>query len=146
MRIYYEDINIYDYPSELYEYFKNKLEYSIIYSKEGIYKIIENETYKLNIIDKEIENFELENFQFLIDKSIINLNKIERIPKDFFKIDYIEYKFKMHPESKLSLIITKNKNKNNNFPCEIYFEIKNSLNMGIELELLSLLRILKNIK
>ena len=126
--------------------FKNKLEYSIIYSKEGIYKIIENETYKLNIIDKDIENFELENFQFLIDKSIINLNKIERIPKDFLKIDYTEYKFKMHPESKLALIITKNKNKNNNFPCEIYFEIKNSLNMGTELELLSLLRILKNIK
>ena len=88
-----------------------------IYSKEGIYQVSENQTYKLHIKSEKIhENivFETDDKQItlLIDDSIIQKDLVHQLPYDHLNIPLIIHKYSLN----------KNKNKNNKLGMTLVIE------------------------
>jgi len=103
-----------------------------IYSKEGIYQVNENQTYKLHIKSEKIhENivFETDDKQItlLIDDSIIQKDLVHQLPYDHLNIPLIIHKYSLNKNNKSGLMlviefIENNDKKGNLKPINYYFE------------------------
>ena len=108
MKIYIENFNIKNIKNlnNIDKYLYKQYYQLFLYTKNNICKIINNNIYTLNIIDKDIEYYKLDDLNLLIDKSYYKTNYIiYSIPIDhtFEKIHIKEYKF--HNISNFKLII-----------------------------------------
>jgi hypothetical protein len=126
------------------KYLINKQTSNDIYSKEGIYQINENQTYKLFIKSEKIhENVELKTHDdriatLVIDDSIIQKVLVHQIPYEHVNIPLTIHKYSLNKNNKigLMLVIEFIQNKDNLKPINYYFEcateICDSNNLPIE--------------
>ena len=94
------------------------LEYQNIYSSEGIFRIQNNNIYKLIPKDYPIQKITYDTIDFIVDKSNYKFTEIMYyIPYNHIKYDIKEIQYKLDINSKLSLIIEYNNDNIN----KIYF-------------------------
>lgn len=135
MKLYISDLDINKIDINLInKYLCNEIDYTLLYSYSGIYKIINNKLYKFIIKDKEIEKYNIDNINCLIDHSEIIYDEYYQIP-----IDHYEYKnklleYELGKKSPIKLIIELH----NNSIIDFYFLFKNK-NDNIEDHILSFL-------
>lgn len=127
-----------------------------VYSKEGIYQVNENQTYKLYVKSEKIhENIVLKkagendcdddkNVTLLIDDSIIQKDLVHQLPYDHINIPLTIHKYSLNKNknNKMGLILViefienKDSNGNNLKPINYYFEygseIGDSNNLPLE--------------
>jgi hypothetical protein len=96
MKIYVDNISVDNIVIDNIK-FTNQKQKTYIYSDEGIYYFKKNKLNKIKIIDLNIEKKTIDNFDLLIDKSVIKKytnnyqiplpNKIENIKVSYYKIN-----------------------------------------------------------
>ena len=114
---------------------KNISYYKLIYSNDGIFKIMKNKIYKIKINDIPVKIYNINEYKLLLDKSsMFNENNITTIPLTHKLFNITEIKYKLTNE--LSLLFQYN---NNNL-FDSYFEsnifnndIQNSIYESIKL-------------
>ena len=117
MKIYVNEkkINI----NQLNEYIKQISNYKLIYSDDGIFKILKDNIYKINIIDKPITSCYIDGYHLLIDNSIITYDKdITTIPLKHKMINITEICCKLSRELSIKILYE------NNSLIDYYFETK----------------------
>ena len=118
---------------KLDKYLINKQTSNDIYSKEGIYQINENQTYKLFIKSEKIhENIVLKTLDdrivtLVIDDSVIEKEIVHQIPYDHISIPLTVHKYSLnknnnHNKLGLTFVIEFIENKDNLKPINYYFE------------------------
>lgn len=91
--------------------------YKMLYSEDGIFKITDNNIYKIHIIDYPITYLSISGINMLIDKTIINYEKdIKSIPLNHKLFELKEEKYKL--ENNIFFI----KLYSNNSVFDSYFE------------------------
>lgn len=143
MKLYIPEYKLTDIKKDLIEkYLYKQQNINYIYSEEGIYKINANKIIKLQIIDKNIENYKINNILCKIDNSII-IDECEyyQIPfiHKYIKIEKNYYSLRKN--AIVELVLEFNKNKIHDF----YFNIKN-INDNINEDILTFLFNLSFIK
>ena len=108
-----------------------------VYSKEGIYQVNENQTYKLHVKSEKIhENIVLkkaddddddENIILIIDDSIIQKDLVHQLPYEHVNIPLTIHKYSLNKNNKSGLMlviefIENNDKKGNLKPINYYFE------------------------
>ena len=106
------------------------LEYQNIYSSEGIFRIQNNNIYKLIPKDYPLEKITYNNLNFILNKNNYKFTEIMYYtPYNHIKYDIKEIEYKLDINSKLSLIIEYNNNNIN----KIYFSTnENELNDNLK--------------
>ena len=125
MKIYTQnnDINL----SALSNNNKHINNYKLVYSNDGIFKILKDKIYKINIIDKPISSLSINSINLLIDNSIINIEKdITTIPFKHKVIEIDEIKYKLTNELSLLLLYNNNVLFDNFFECNLIDKINNN--------------------
>jgi len=110
-----------------------------VYSKEGIYQVNENQTYKLYVKSEKIhENIVLKkahdddndndkNITLIIDDSIIQKDLVHQLPYEHVNIPLTIHKYSLNKNNKIGLMlviefIENNDKKGNLKPINYYFE------------------------
>ena len=116
MKIYFDSQKNIDFDKlSTYKIYTNY--YKMLYTEDGIFKITDNNIYKMNIIDNPITKFSINGTNLLIDKTIINYEKdIKSIPLNHKLFEVKEEKYKL--ENNVMLIILYS----NNTIFDSYFE------------------------
>lgn len=108
-----------------------------IYSKEGIYQIDSNNTYKLIIKSEEVEQKMINNIEYLIDKSVVEKKQVFQIPTDHVKMPLIILKYSLNNNSPCKLIVecldNNNKSNNTNTTSEINYDTLKPINSYFEI-------------
>lgn len=134
MKIYLDNYN----PSLL----KNKLtlfeKYNIcsnklieVISEDGLYITDYKEIFKINVSHDETSKMEFNGFSFIIDKSIIHLEKVYLVPTHNHLSNIHKYTYKSSIASKISFIIEGEMNNNNFVPTNFYFEAPNNQDLTV---------------
>lgn len=135
MKLYISDLDISKININLINhYLCNEIDYTLLYSQSGIYKIINNKLYKLIINDKDIEKYNIDNINCLIDNSEIIYDEYYQIPINHYEYKYKVLEYELGKKSPIKLIIELH---NNNI-IDFYFMFKNK-NDNIEDHILSFL-------
>jgi hypothetical protein len=118
------------------QYLIDKTNVINIYSREGIFQVIENNTYKTFIQSEEIENKIINNVNCLIYKSLLDKKKVHQIPFDHIIIPSIIFKYSLSNNSQCNLIIECIQNQMTEKPDELkpinyYFEINKEVDYDI---------------
>ena len=134
MRYYIPDIDIIN-KLEI----KKKETFAIkeIYSLSGIYQIINDNIYKLKIIDKIVYTKVINDFKIIIDDTIINKIIVKHLPIDHIVLNKIVEKYEIN-----NVILIVEKNSLDKSIISLYFEF-NSQNKMIIKEISSLLLSIK---
>ena len=130
MKIYFlsKTIN----TNKLENYIFKNLSYKLIFSEDGIFKIFNDNIYKITIIDKPIVSIKINNNDLLVDKSLNIDNKdVHTIPFNHKVIDIKEYIYKIDNKSNVSLNILYNKENIFNFYLTSNIELDNNCNKDI---------------
>jgi hypothetical protein len=117
------------------KYLINKQTINEIYSKEGIYQINENQTYKLYVKSEKIhENIVLKAnndkiMNLVFDDSIIEKNLVHQIPYDHISIPLTIHTYSLNNNDKLGMLLVVEFIQNKNIkdyvkPINYYFEYK----------------------
>ena len=115
---------------KLDKYLINKQTSNDIYSKEGIYQINENQTYKLFIKSEKIhENIVLKTLDdrivtLVIDDSVIEKELVHQLPYEHVNIPLTSNIYSLNKNNKLGLMLVIEfiQNKDNIKPINYYFE------------------------
>jgi hypothetical protein len=123
--------------SSLEKYLVNKQLNNKIYSKEGMYQIYDNKTYKLQVISdsfyrKEVV-FENKKLTFLIDDSKITKTESYRIPYEHILLSSMTYTYKMDNKHLKLVVECINNEKEESKPVDYFFEYDIE-NNGIPIE------------
>jgi len=107
------------------QYLVDKINRVDVYSKEGIFHINENNTYKQYIQSEEVENKIINNVNYLIYKSVVEKTHVYQIPYDHINVPSIILKYALTRNSPWKLIIEclNIDNEVNIKPIDYYFEI-----------------------
>jgi hypothetical protein len=102
MKIYIKNLNFDNIKllqSKLEPYKISTENHIELYSEEGIFNIYKNNIFQLKVIDGEINHQELNQYNLIIDNSIIKKNQVFSIPinHSILKILEFKYKFKSNP-------------------------------------------------
>lgn len=116
MKIYFDSQKNIDFDKlSTYKIYTNY--YKMLYTEDGIFKITDNNIYKIHIIDNPITKFSINGTNILIDKTIINYEKdIKSIPLNHKLFELKEEKYKL--ENNIFFI----KLYSNNSVFDSYFE------------------------
>jgi hypothetical protein len=112
------------------QYLVDKINVIDIYSKEGIYQINENNTYKIYIESEEVENRIINNVNYLIYKSVVEKKLVYQIPVEHINLHSIILKYSLTRKSPWKLII-ECINVDNIKPINYYFEIDSKIDYDI---------------
>lgn len=151
MKIYINNFNL-DILNEINSIFKDNLvsseTYIELYTNEGIYYIDNKDIYILDIVDKDIKQYNkfYNDFTLIVDSSYINKSPTTSIfGQTHLSFETKKCYYKLNNNSNISLVI-KHILKNSKFtPNDIYFEtnedidINNVLNKKELIEFLSIL-------
>jgi len=162
MKIYINHFNLdilSDLIKNLNEYHVNTEEYIQIFSSDGLYKIDQASTLKLNPVDHDIlilNNF-YKNFNLIVDPSFYIIEKVVQIPLEHIASKIKRNIFSIHSNSRIKLIIETDiyiksqtdfsflNTENGEHPIDIYFELPNGTNIEdtlVKEELIEFLSIL----
>jgi hypothetical protein len=111
----------------LEKYFVDEENIIDIYSKQGLYQITENKTYKLDIKSEKVYENIMENkdknITLLIDDSHVVKNSVFSIPFDHISIPLIIKKYSLNKNNKSSLLLVVEFIKKDTLtPINYYFE------------------------
>jgi hypothetical protein len=117
-KIYIKNINLNNIDSKFFEkinkYFLHDKHESRLFSKDGIFIIKNGKIFKQTIIDKPLIPLLFNNYELLIDESIIEENIIlSQIPFDCFQEDIIIKYYAEKSNNNIKLVIEFNKNNMN---------------------------------
>lgn len=112
------------------EYLVDKINKIDVYSKEGIFYINENNTYKLSIKSEEVENKIINNVNYLIYKSVEEKKLVYQIPHEHINVSSTIFKYALTHNSPWKLII-ECLNEDNIKPIDYYFEIDSKIDYDI---------------
>lgn len=106
-------------------YLIDKINRIEVYSKEGIFHINENNTYKVYIQSEESENKIIGNVNCLIYKKDVEKKLVYQIPHEHINVSTIIFTYSLLRNSPWKLIIecVNADNENNIKPIDYYFEI-----------------------
>jgi len=128
MKVYilnYNLNNLNNLQKSLQTLFKTTKEFIEIYSEEGTMIIDNNNTYKLNYIDKNLIELKkyYENYDLIVDNSVTIKEIISQLPPKHLAIHTKMFTFKKTPESKVKLVIvTENKDNYEDKDKDIYID------------------------
>ena len=113
-----------------------------IYSKEGIYQVSENQTYKMYIkSEKNHNNIVLnkndKNITLLIDDSVIEKEQVYQLPYDHINIPLIVQRYSLNKNTKNMngvVLVIEFINNENAIPINYYFEYNSQNGNNIPLE------------
>jgi hypothetical protein len=107
------------------QYLIDKINRIDVYSKEGIFHINENNTYKVYIKSDEVENKIIDNVNCLIYKTDIEKKIVYQIPHEHINVSTIIFKYALSRNSLCKLVIecVNPENEHNIKPIDYYFEI-----------------------
>ena len=116
-----------------------------IYSKEGIYQVSENQTYKMYIkSEKNHKNIVLnkndkndKNITLLIDDSVIEKEQVYQLPYDHINIPLIVQRYSLNKNTKNMngvVLVIEFINNENAMPINYYFEYNSQNENNIPLE------------
>tara|TARA_A100001015_G_scaffold175225_1_gene194848 strand:+ start:29 stop:460 length:432 start_codon:yes stop_codon:yes gene_type:complete len=124
MKIYVNNFKIKDSLNIEKYLIKEEINY-FLYTLSNIYKIYYNEIYLLDVIEKPIENYNLNNYELIIDNSyFIKKNSIYQIPVNYYLDKIFIKEYKLDNLSDLKLVI---EYKDNNI-YSFYFILNNKAN------------------
>jgi hypothetical protein len=133
--------NIHDKLCKLNNYFIKYESYIEIFSIDGIFKINENNIYKLNPSDSDVivlKNY-YKNFDLIVDKSYYSEELIHSFSPEHIHKNIKKSFFKLSSNSEINLVIEElqsNHSKNQKIDLNIndfYFELNNSIDLNDKL-------------
>ncbi len=109
-----------------------------IYSKNGIYQIDDNNTYKLIIKNEETEDLEIDNIKYWMDKTVIEKKLVSQLPNEHLCIPLIKLVYSLNEKAECKFIVEcllNNHNKEATYdnlrPFNYYFQINSVLKNDI---------------
>jgi len=129
MKIYIENYDINNLETKipaLNKYCDNceNLQFLLVYSEDGIFKINENKLQKMNIITDKVNRKQVPGF--IIDESKITYDNCNYLPYEHIFNKISQFIYKIHDKSKLKLVIEGTYIEQNNnlkfVPNDFYFE------------------------
>jgi len=112
------------------EYLVDKINIINIYSKEGIYEVNENNTYKVYITSEESENKIIDNVNCIFYKSIVDKKLVYQLPNEHINVPTLILKYSANPKTPCKLVI-ECVNQDNLKPVDYYFEIDPKIEYNI---------------
>jgi hypothetical protein len=112
------------------KYPPNKTNNEIFYSEQGMYQVIINDIFKLNVENELSQRFEENGVKWILDKSVLWREKVYQISVEHIKINLILYVFSLESNSKVKFIIEflekEENNENEKDIIDYYFDISGS--------------------
>ena len=115
---------------QMEEYLVDKINIINIYSKEGIYEINENNTYKVYITSEESENKIIDNVNCIIYKSVVDKKLVYQLPNEHINVPTLILKYSANLKLPFKLVI-ECVNVDNLKPIDYYFEIDPKIEYNI---------------
>jgi hypothetical protein len=142
MKIYAKNFIIKNLIPKNLNLLKNITNYKDIYSAEGIFRIQNDNIFKLIPQDIPCEYMNYKDLNLIVDKSSFIFKKISSIPYNHvvYNIEQVEYKF--YNNSPISFLIEYNNNK----IIDYYFFTKQNLYINFEDNILEYISLFNNIK
>ena len=112
------------------EYLLDKINIINIYTKEGIFEVNENNTYKVYITSEESENKIINNVNYIFYKSIVDKKLVYQIPNEHINVPTLILKYSANPKLPFKLVI-ECVNGDNLKPVDYYFEIDPKIEYNI---------------
>ena len=112
------------------EYLVDKINIINIYTKEGIFEVNENNTYKVYITSEESENKIINNVNYIFYKSIVDKKLVYQIPNEHINVPTLILKYSANPKLPFKLVI-ECVNGDNLTPVDYYFEIDPKIEYNI---------------
>ena len=128
---------------KLHKYHYKEKKYTYLYSENGIFCMENDQIYKLNIVDGEIEkkNDYYENFDLWIDSSnIIKEKDLQQIPSNYYLQKIKELHFRLHENATMTFCIELSDNKISNY---YFLTDENIDNYSIKKDIVTFLSVLK---
>jgi hypothetical protein len=151
MKIYINNFNL-DILNDIANLFKENLfdtkTYIQLYTNENIYTIDNKNIYVLDIIDKDIKQYEnfYKNFTLIIDPSYYNKQQVNSIHGEtHLSFETKKNYYKLNNNSNINLVIKFNIVNSNLLPVDIYFKIDKEIDINdifIKKELIEFLSVL----
>jgi len=104
------------------EYLVDKINIINIYSKEGVYEVNENNTYKVYITSEESENKIIDNVNCIFYKSVVDKKLVYQLPNEHINVPTLILKYSANHKLPFKLVI-ECVNVDNLKPVDYYFEI-----------------------
>ena len=133
------------------KYFTQKTTSTLLFSPDGLYQITNNLLYKLIPHDEIVEEYSIidntvntdNTIALIFDKSYYSkIKEISQIPFQHVVYTYENFEYKLYTGSKISLIIQKMANVNN----DVYFLCDNNIQLSeINEDIITFLSLIKNI-
>lgn len=121
----------------------NVKHYRDIYSVDGIFRIQNDNIYKLIPQDVTLENFNYNNMEFIIDKSSYIFRKnIYSIPYEHISCYIEEFEYKLDKKSMVSLVV---KYRNREI-FDLYFYTENSISTNLKNNIMEYISLINDIK
>jgi hypothetical protein len=115
---------------QMEEYLVDKINIINIYSKEGIYEVNENNTYKVYITSEESENKIIDNVNCIIYKSVVDKKLVYQLPNEHINVPTLILKYSANLKLPFKLVI-ECVNVDNLKPIDYYFEIDPKIEYNI---------------
>jgi len=141
MKIYIKDFM----PQELKpnSMILNKTTYQNVYTENGLFRIQNDNIFKLIPQDITPEEFNYNNIEFIIDKSSYIFRKnIYTIPYKHLLYNIEQFEYKLLNNSEVSLIIHYHKNK----VIDVYFMTKKELSIHLKNDIMEYISLFNDIK
>ena len=134
MRYYIADIKVFDIEKMklLSSCVKKELDYIIIFSLDGIFKVDKNNNKIQRILykDKPLNPTKIKNYDILEDLSETNYSDVSQIPIEHFSKKIREVVYMMREKALLKFIVIKN----NDEIIDFYFESEEQINNPLIME------------
>jgi hypothetical protein len=109
-----------------------------VYSKNGIYLVDDNNTYKIKIKNEEVEDLVINNTEYWLDKTIIEKKIVSQLPNEHLSVPLIKLIYSINDKSECKLVVecvinnhSLEPNYDNLTPINYYFEINSFLKNDI---------------
>lgn len=112
------------------EYLVDKINIINIYSKEGVYEVNENNTYKVYITSEESENKIINNVNYIFYKSVVDKKLVYQLPNEHINVPTLILKYSANPKLPFKLVI-ECVNGDNLKPVDYYLEIDPKIEYNI---------------
>ena len=128
---------------KLHKYHYKEKKYTYLYSENGIFCMENDQIYKLNIVDGEIEkkNKYYEDFDLWVDSTkTVKEKSIQQLPFDYYVSKVKEQHFRLHENATMTFCIELSNNKINNY---YFLTDENIENYSIKKDIVTFLSVLK---
>lgn len=142
MRIFVENMNIkYISTNKLTPYISHQEKRCLIYSEEGIFKVLPNKLLKLRVIDSPISKINIDNRIFLVDKSKYEVDdEYYQIQPEHYYEEVNVITHELRSKSRIKLMVELNDGKIQ----DLYFTTKENIHtIGIKDDINTFLSLLK---